>query len=147
MISCQCGMQRDSMTSRTPRILIIEDDADSQDFLCLLLTVEGYEAIPARGVGDGLTIALQRNLDLIMIDNWLAEGSGVMLCRYIRAFDTKTPILFHSAAAYETDIREAMNAGAQKYITKPSDPDMLLQAISELIGQGSADQVKGKANS
>jgi DNA-binding response OmpR family regulator len=121
------------MAARASRILIIEDDTDSRDFLCMLLALEGYEAVPARGVGDGLTIALQRDLDLIMIDNWLAEGSGVMLCRYIRAFDTDTPILFHSAAAYESDIQEALNVGAQRYLTKPTDPDLLLQAIRELV--------------
>jgi len=121
------------MSSKVPRILIIEDDADSRDFLYLLLTMEGYEVIPARGVGDGLTVALQRNLDLIMIDNWLTEGSGLMLCRYIRVFDTETPIVFHSAAAYESDIREALSVGAQRYITKPADPDVILQTIRELL--------------
>jgi len=121
------------MTKQAPRVLIIEDDADSRDFLCLLLSIEGYEPVAAMGVGDGLTIALGRDLDLIIIDTWLAEGSGVMLCRYIKTFDTETPIMFHSAAAYDTDIRAAFNVGAQKYITKPADPDVLLQAVRELI--------------
>lgn len=134
------------MTTRAPRILIIEDDTDSRDFLCMLLEMEGYDAVPARGVGDGLTIALQRDLDLIMIDNWLAEGSGVMLCRYIRAFDADTPILFHSAAAYESDIQEALNVGAQRYITKPSDPDVLLQAIRELVESRHSIKASRKSN-
>ena len=135
------------MTTNAPRILIIEDDADSRDFLCMLLEMEGYETVPASGVGDGLTIALQRDLDLIMIDNWLAEGSGVMLCRYIRAFDTDTPILFHSAAAYESDIQEALNVGAQRYLTKPTDPDLLLQAVRELIEPRRRIKASRKSNS
>jgi DNA-binding response OmpR family regulator len=69
-----------------------------------------------------------------MIDNWLAEGSGVMLCRYVRVFDQDTPILFHSAAAYESDIREALEAGAQEYVTKPADPELLLRTIRALMG-------------
>ena len=132
------------MPPQASRILIIEDDVDTRDYLCLMLSLESYEAIPATGVGDGLTIALERNLDLIIIDNWLAEGSGVMLCRYIRTFDQATPILFHSAAVYEKDRQEAFAAGAQNYITKPSDPDELLQAIRELVAKGRDDQVKGK---
>jgi CheY-like chemotaxis protein len=40
------------MTTKAPRILIIEDDADSRDFLCMLLEMEGYETVPASGVGD-----------------------------------------------------------------------------------------------
>src|SRR5436853_4787438 len=121
------------MPQQSPRILIIEDDVDSREMLQFLLTAEAYEVVTAKGVGDGLTVALQRDLDLIMIDNWLTEGSGVMLCRYIRVFDAETPIVFHSAAAYESDIREALDVGAQRYITKPTDPDVLLQAIRELI--------------
>src|SRR5436853_4529269 len=134
------------MPQQSPRILIIEDDVDSREMLQFLLTAEAYEVVTAKGVGDGLTIALQRGLDLIIIDNWLAEGSGVMLCRYIRTFDQATPILFHSAAVYEQDRQEAFAAGAQTYITKPSDPDELLQAIRELVAKGRDDQVKGKGS-
>jgi DNA-binding response OmpR family regulator len=130
------------MPQQSPRILIIEDDADSREMLQFLLTAEAYEVVTAKGVGDGLTIALQRGLDLIMIDNWLAEGSGVMLCRYIRVFDQDTPILFHSAAAYETDIQEALEAGAQDYITKPADPERLLRTIRELVGQSQSSNLK-----
>jgi len=130
------------MPQKSPRILIIEDDADSREMLQFLLTAEAYEVVTAKGVGDGLTIALQRGLDLIMIDNWLAEGSGVMLCRYIRVFDQDTPILFHSAAAYETDIQEALEAGAQDYITKPADPERLLRTIRELVGQSQSSNLK-----
>jgi two-component system OmpR family response regulator len=135
------------MPSDAPRLLIVEDDADCREMLSYLLTREAYEVITATGVGDGLTVALQRHLDLIMIDNWLAEGSGVMLCRSLRAFDNHTPILFCSAAAYQTDIQAALDAGAQKYITKPADPDNLLQTVRELIRQGSRDKVNQKYNS
>ena len=133
------------MPPKSPRILVIEDDEDSREMLRFLLTAEAYEVVTAKGVGDGLTIALQRGLDIIMIDNWLAEGSGVMLCRYIRVFDQDTPILFHSAAAYETDIQEALDAGAQAYITKPADPKRLLRAIKELIEQSKSSNQRRKS--
>ena len=53
--------------------------------------------------------------------------------------DAQGPSLNHNdditfvSAAYDTDIRAAFNVGAQKYITKPADPDVLLQAVRELI--------------
>ncbi|MFL6215177.1 MAG: response regulator transcription factor [Blastocatellia bacterium] len=131
------------MPPKSPRILIIEDDADTREMLRFMLTAEAYEVVTAEGVADGLTIALQRGLDLIMIDNWLAEGSGVMLCRYIRVFDQTTPILFHSAAAYQRDIQEALDAGAQDYITKPADPEHILLTIRELISGNESSNPNG----
>ena len=69
----------------------------------------------------------------IYLDNWLLDRSGVELCRAIREFDPHTPILFYSAAAYAHDIREAISAGAQRYLVKPVIPDELRQAVTQLI--------------
>jgi|SRR5215467_3590602 len=69
----------------------------------------------------------------IYLDNWLLDRSGVELCRAIREFDPHTPILFYSAAAYAHDIREAVRAGAQRYLVKPVIPDELRQTVTQLI--------------
>jgi DNA-binding response OmpR family regulator len=130
------------MPTNRPRILVIEDDADTCEMLQFMLMAEAYEVVTATGVGDGLTVTMQRGLDLIMIDNWLTEGSGVMLCRYIRVFDQDTPILFHSAAAYESDIRDALEAGAQGYVTKPADPVRLLRMVKDLVAKRGSSELK-----
>jgi DNA-binding response OmpR family regulator len=74
-----------------------------------------------------------RYFDLYILDNWLPDGDGVDLCRNIREFDPHTPILFNSAAAYARDIREAIRAGAQSYLVKPTLPDELRLSVAQLI--------------
>ena len=59
--------------------------------------------------------------------------AGPELTRHIREFNQTTPILFYSAAAYEADKQEALDAGAQGYLTKPTDVDVLLAEVERLI--------------
>jgi DNA-binding response OmpR family regulator len=113
------------------RILLVEDDEDAKD-LCAL-TLEEYELICARDFDEGVRLSQQRDFDLYILDSWLPDRSGVELCRAIREFDSETPILFYSAAAYAHDKQEAMRAGAQAYLTKPANPDELIQVVRRLI--------------
>ena len=129
-----------------PRILIVEDHRDTRELLHLVLGLEGYGVISAGGVSEALDIALGGDLDLIILDTWLVEGSGVMLCRQIRCFNAATPILFYSSAGYESDIRKAVGAGAQGYVVKPAGPDRLLQEIRRVIGQPGKDEAESKSN-
>ncbi len=59
--------------------------------------------------------------------------NGVDLTRLIREFNKETPILFYSGAASESDRREALQAGAQSYLTKPEGLEELVSEIDRLI--------------
>src|SRR5215475_287303 len=118
------------------RILFVEDDENIHELVQLTLT--GYRLVIARGFTDGLRLARQRYFDLYILDNWLPDGNGVDLCRHIRKFDPHTPVVFLSGAAYRSDAREALMAGAEIYITKPSDPDELERAVAGLSLAASA---------
>jgi len=121
------------MRSSKPRVLFIEDDADTRDLVWHALTRKNYEVQLAENAEQGALLAKSESFDLYMIDNWMPGTSGVDLCATLRKFDTQTPILFFSGAAYEQDKREAMAAGAQGYITKPANIDELLGEVSRLI--------------
>jgi len=112
------------------RILFVEDDEDLRELVALTLT--DYSFICARDFKEGLRMARQRYFDLYILDNWLPDRSGVELCRSIREFDPHTPVVFLSGAAYESDMREALSAGAQIYLTKPSFPDEIEWAVARL---------------
>jgi DNA-binding response OmpR family regulator len=112
------------------RILLVEDEEDTRELAAL--TFEEYTLVCAGDFDEGLLAARRRYFDLYILDNWLPSGSGVELCRIIRAFDPHTPVLFCSAAAYAHDIREAMRAGAQSYLVKPVIPDELRLAAAQL---------------
>ena len=69
----------------------------------------------------------------MLLDNWMPDLSGIDLTREIRRAGIATPILFCSGAATPSDIKEALNAGAQGYLVKPLDLDELADNIEILI--------------
>ena len=128
-----------------PRILYIEDHEDTRDMVALVLQQQNYEVITAGTMATGVGLATKEHFDLYLLDSRLPDGSGMDLCRELRSFDQRTPILFYSAAAYEVDKKSAMDCGAQGYLTKPSANGDLCHMVETLIsdaaGIGSAGQV------
>jgi CheY-like chemotaxis protein len=115
------------------RILCTEDDADTREMLTVLLESFGYEVVcPADSI---LALELMRGLhfDLCLLDNWMPGLSGLELTQKIREFNKTVPILFYSGAVQETDLQQALDAGAQGYLFKPVEIDGLLHAINRLI--------------
>jgi DNA-binding response OmpR family regulator len=114
------------------RILCVEDDADSREMMTIILEQAGYEVVAASNPADGLKIAKHDAPALIILDNWYDRGSGVELCKQIRQFDSRTPIIFYSGAAFQSDVRKAMDAGAQGYLIKPVGIRDLIATIEVL---------------
>ena len=121
------------MQLQSPRVLYIEDHADTRELVTLLLTQKSYEVITGDSIESGIALASDGKFDLYLLDSWLPDGSGLELCEKIRQFDKTTPILFYSAAAYASDRELALKCGAQAYMIKPSQPSDLCRLVSELI--------------
>ena len=121
------------MRSQKPRILFVEDDADTREMVWHALTRANYEVRLAENAEQGARLAQAEIFDLYMIDNWMPGTSGIGLCIRLRALNRNIPVLFFSGAAYEEDKREAMAAGAQGYLTKPAGIDDLLAIVARLI--------------
>jgi DNA-binding response OmpR family regulator len=102
------------------RILCVEDGQDSCEMIALLLEQSGLEVKTAGTATEALRIIEKGAFSLIILDTWLAEGSGIELCKQIRSFDSQTPIIFYSGVGYQEDIQQGLSAGAQGYIIKPS---------------------------
>ena len=120
------------------RILFVEDNEDTLALVSLLLNQAGIGHTTARTMSDALTISREEKFDLILLDNRLPDGDGVDLCKLIREFDQKTPIVFYTAAAYPADQARGLSAGAQRYLIKPNDIQILEHTISEIL-TGSSD--------
>jgi DNA-binding response OmpR family regulator len=116
------------------RILCVDDDEDTRDMMEALLGEYGYQAVIAASLSDALESARSGGLVLCILDHWLTEFNGIELCQQIRAFDSDTPIMFYSAAAYQADIKKGLDAGAQAYLVKP-DFDHLKPTIDRLIDE------------
>lgn len=115
------------------RVLCAEDEEDTCSMITSLLGLINCEVTGAHTFDQACEKIREKDFDLYLLDNWLPGGSGVELCRKIREFDHETPIIFYSGAAYETDRQEALSAGAQVYLVKPSDIDKLVETVKRFL--------------
>jgi DNA-binding response OmpR family regulator len=120
-------------TSPKGRILCTEDDGDTRDLLVLTLNLAGYDVICTDSPDTTLTLIQTEKFDLCLMDNWMPGISGEDLCKKIRVFDSKTPILFYSGAAYQEDKDRAINSGAQGYLVKPVVEAELVAEVARVI--------------
>src|ERR1051325_2750292 len=98
------------MENMKGRILCVDDDEDTCEMITALLGQAGYEVQHALSISEGLIKAQGDNFDLILLDWSLADGTGLELCKQIRAFDTRTPILFYTGETDDTAMRAALSA-------------------------------------
>lgn len=117
------------------RVLCSEDDPDSRELIVLVLKGSGYDVVCAETGTEALDRAKSEHFDLFLVDNWMPGITGPNLTRFIREFNQTTPILFYSAAAFESDRQDAFDAGAQGYLTKPCGIEQLAQEVDRLITQ------------
>jgi CheY-like chemotaxis protein len=123
------------MPSPKGRILCTEDDPDTAEMLTLLLEMAGYEVICTFNPEEAIEHVRSGEFDLCLMDNWMPGISGEDLCVKIRQFNQKTPIVFYSGAALESDKQRAKNAGAQGYLVKPVLNDQLLAEVVRVIAE------------
>jgi len=134
------------MTTPTPRphqILIVDDDPETIGLLeFFLASQQGCCVRCAETWAEGFRLAVHEAPDLVLLDNWLRDGSGIDFCWALKVLKPDLPVVFCSAVAYEQDKAEARAAGAEEYFTKPFDLDELWGTISRLLpGQASDTQV------
>lgn len=110
-----------------PRVLYVDDDADSREMLCALLKSARIEVTAVATAAQALSFMKTTSFDVYLLDAWLPDLSGFELCRRMRDFDPRTPILFFSGAAYEADQKRGLEAGANRYVVKPDIEDLILR--------------------
>lgn len=111
------------------RILFSEDHPDTREMTCILLEREGIDVVCPDSSYDVVKLAQNERFDAFLLDTWTPGLSGVEVCQRIREFDSHTPIIFYSAAAFEGDKQKAFASGAQAYVSKPTAIDKLVHTI------------------
>jgi len=101
-----------------PLILVIEDEVQMRRFLRASLTSNGYQVVETDTAEAGLAQAAARNPELILLDLGLPDQDGLAVTQRLREW-TKTPIIVISARGREEDKIQALDAGADDYLTKP----------------------------
>jgi two-component system KDP operon response regulator KdpE len=111
-----------------PRLLLVDDEVSIQRAVGPLLRSRGYDVEIAGTGGEALTLVADRAPDLIVLDLGLPDLEGTEVCRRIREH-LKVPIIVLSARGAEADKVNALDVGADDYVTKPFGPEELLARI------------------
>ena len=120
------------MSNNKFKVLIIEDEANICSFIQTLLETNGYQALVAQTCVMGMTMFISYNPDLVILDLGLPDRDGLDAIRSIRQ-KYLTPIIVLSARTTEQDKIEALDLGANDYITKPFVPvEVLARVRSQL---------------
>jgi signal transduction histidine kinase/DNA-binding response OmpR family regulator/ligand-binding sensor domain-containing protein len=124
-----------------PTILLVDDNAEFLDFLMTSLS-ERYEVLRATDGFMALDILREREIGLVISDVMMPNMDGMELCRSIKA-DVHTshiPVILLTAKSGEEFQLEGLRQGADDYVTKPFNMDILLNRIEKLIAKGEASE-------
>ena len=106
-------------------VLVVDDEPQMRRFLRASLVAQGYRLLEAATAEEAVRLATSHNPDIILLDLGLPDGDGIDLTRRMREW-SKTPIVVLSARGRESDKVEALDAGADDYVTKPFGLNELL---------------------
>ena len=113
------------------KILLVEDDNGIQKMLSIALDAVGYELVKANSIKSGLIALSQNPISLVLLDRGLPDGDGKQFIKEAKMF-SDVPIIVISARDIETEKIEALELGADDYLTKPFSIGELIARIKAL---------------
>jgi two-component system, OmpR family, response regulator len=122
------------------RVLVVEDEAALAEGVRRGLEAEGFATDVARNGVDGLWMATEHPYDAIVLDILLPGMNGYKVCAELRAAGVWTPILMLTAKDGELDEAEALDTGADDYVTKPFSYVALVARLRALIRRGAQER-------
>jgi len=123
------------------RLLVVEDEAKTGDYLKQGLSEAGFQVSLARNGLDGHHLAMTDLFDVIILDVMLPDVSGWKILQSLREADNKTPVLFLSARDSIDDRVKGLELGADDYLIKPFAFAEVLARVRTLIRRGAVQTV------
>lgn len=120
------------MNNNKYRILVIEDESNIKTFVTALLEANNYQIITAESCSSGQLMFNSHRPDLVILDLGLPDKDGTEFIRFVRKENT-TPIIVLSARTDEKDKVEALDLGANDYVTKPFGSAELVARIRSAL--------------
>ena len=117
------------MISKNKQILLVEDDVNFGTVLRDYLNLNGYKVVLARNGLEGFEKFKKNEFDICILDVMMPYKDGFTLAKEIRSKDKTTPIVFLTAKSMKEDVLKGYKIGADDYLTKPFDADILLSLI------------------
>jgi two-component system OmpR family response regulator len=117
-----------------PRILVVDDDPDMRMMMTQFLRRQGTIALPAANEREILRALAGGRIDLILLDVMLGDESGLEICARLRR-EQNVPVIMVSALSADHQRMQGYEAGADDYIAKPFNPDLLLARIKAVLSR------------
>lgn len=114
------------------KILVVEDEQSIARFISAILNANGYETLMAQTGSEALSIISSTCPDLVILDLGLPDMDGTEILRDLRSWSS-LPVVVVSARSHEKDKVEALDMGADDYLTKPFGTDELLARVRAAI--------------
>ena len=121
------------------RVLVVDDDPAIQRTLAIGLRARGYEVLPARDGRTAVEACAEDEPDVVLLDLGLPDLSGVDVLRRIRG-SSQVPVIVLSARHGSDDKVEALDVGADDYVTKPFGMDELLARVRSAVRRSGAEE-------
>ncbi|MHC1733309.1 MAG: response regulator transcription factor [Bacteroidales bacterium] len=115
------------------KLLLAEDDIDFGNILSQYLSMSGFEVTLARNGREAWDIFHDARPDICVLDIMMPEMDGFTLAEKLRAEEPGIPFIFLTAKSLREDMIKGLKLGADDYITKPFDPEMLLLRINNIL--------------
>ena len=116
------------MSNNKYKVLVVEDDNNISNVIQTVLETNGYQVLTAQRCGQGILVFTSHVPDLVVLDLGLPDADGVEFIRTVRR-ESMVPIIVLSARTEENDKVEALDLGANDYITKPFGTAELLARV------------------
>lgn len=124
------------MSKGKKHILLVEDDSNFGDVLRSYLDLDGYNVTWAKDGEQGLREFKVGQFDICVLDVMMPNMDGLTLAKEIRYKNAHVPIIFLTAKGQKEDMLKGYKSGADDYLTKPFDSEVLLYKIKALLKRG-----------
>ena len=135
------------MISKNKQILLVEDDVNFGTVLRDYLQMNGYKVVLARNGLEGFEKFQKNEFDVCILDVMMPYKDGFTLAKEIRSKDKSIPVVFLTAKSMKDDVLKGYKIGADDYLTKPFDADILLKKLEVLIQRTQKSVQKSKPKS
>lgn len=126
-----------------PLILIVDDEKSIRSFLRVSIETQGYKCLDTDNGTSALMLAISHNPDVLVLDLGLPDIDGIEVIKKLREV-SKMPIIIISARGHEREKVEALDAGADDYLTKPFSVPELLARIRVILRHKVVENSKNK---
>lgn len=129
------------MEQEQRKILLVEDDPNFGTILKEYLTINNYNVVHAKNGMEGFEKFKKDDFHLCILDVMMPYKDGFTLAKEIRERNNDVPIIFLTAKALKEDVLKGYKAGADDYLNKPFDSEVLLMKIKAIMQRKSTDSI------